>query len=422
MILSRLHSLFLLSLFVICPENAFSQLDSVLFSRDYTINPADEGELMLEVDNASFFKDNEWNGDVTTGYTLPGLWLQPKVVYTAIPELRLEAGIHTLLYSGSTKYPNTIYQDIAIWKGNQYQDGTHLMPYFRANIQLNKLHLILGNLYGGSNHRLPDPLFSSELNLTSDPEAGVQLLYDTKRMHTDVWCNWQSFIFKGDTHQESFIFGLSSQYSLLSAHYGKQTSNDPLVLTLSLLAHHRGGEIDSTATGINTLMNGSLGLTYSHNANLPWLRSWSLGTHLLGYIQQAGILWPIDKGWALYAQANATFAHGFSAKLGYQTTHNFISILSYPYYGCMSLKAQHKDATYKSPQLITARLDWSHPFRHDYAIGVRAEMFHFMPGGQLIHPDASAFPQQSSTSLSFGLFLKANLLFRLQRINKRLSP
>lgn len=416
MILSRLVRLLLLPLLLTAPLSAFAQLDSVLFSRDYSISPSDEGKLQLEVDNVDFFKDNEWNGDVTTGYTLPGLWFQPKAIYTAIPELRLEAGVHTLIYSGTIDYPNTIYQDIAEWKGNQYQAGTHLLPYFRANIQLKRLHFILGNIYGGSNHRLPDPLFSSELNLTSDPEAGVQVLYDAKRLHMDIWCNWQSFIFKGDTHQESFVFGLSSQYSLLSAHHGSQCSNDPLVLSLSILAHHRGGEIDSTATGINTVMNGSVGLTYSRHSDLSWLKSWSVGAHLLGYAQQAGKLWPVDRGWAFCAQATATLPFGISAKVGYQTTHNFISVLSYPYYGCLSLKAKHQNATYHSPQLVTARIDWTRPFRRNYAIGARAEMFHFLPRGPLSNPDGTSFAQQPSTSLSFGLFLKANLNFLLCRI------
>ena len=47
---------------------------------DYKINPERVGELSVELDNISFFKDNEYAGTVMKGYSLPGMWLEPKVV------------------------------------------------------------------------------------------------------------------------------------------------------------------------------------------------------------------------------------------------------------------------------------------------------------------------------------------------------
>lgn len=48
----------------------------------------------------------------------------------------------------------------------QYQRGTHILPYFRAQLALSHVNLILGDIYGGSNHGLIAPLYSPELNLT----------------------------------------------------------------------------------------------------------------------------------------------------------------------------------------------------------------------------------------------------------------
>lgn len=87
-----------------------------------------------------------------------------------------------------------------------------MLPYFRAQMALSDhVNIVLGNIYGASNHNLIEPLYNPELNLTCDPEAGLQLLYDSKAFDLDVWVNWQSFIFREDVHQEAFTVGISSR-------------------------------------------------------------------------------------------------------------------------------------------------------------------------------------------------------------------
>ena len=78
-------------------------------------------QLSVELDNLSFFKDNEYSGKVVKGYSLPGFWLQPKLVYYPLERMKVELGAHLLVYHGANKYPSMAYQDIAQWKGNQYQ-------------------------------------------------------------------------------------------------------------------------------------------------------------------------------------------------------------------------------------------------------------------------------------------------------------
>ena len=58
------------------------------------------------------------------------------------------------------------YLDIADWKGNQYQKGSHILPYFRAQVALSeRFNIVFGNLYGAANHRLIEPLYNPDLNL-----------------------------------------------------------------------------------------------------------------------------------------------------------------------------------------------------------------------------------------------------------------
>ena len=120
-------------------------MDSTLFTSRYAIDSTAVGELRLHIDNLSFFKDNEWDGEMAKGYTLPGLWIQPTVSYTPLRNVQLQAGLHALLYAGTIKYPSLMYQDLPSWKGDQYQKGTHLLPFFRAKAKLGAVHIVLGN-------------------------------------------------------------------------------------------------------------------------------------------------------------------------------------------------------------------------------------------------------------------------------------
>lgn len=384
-------SLFLLS---VLPLKA--QMDSTLFTSRYAIDSTAVGELRLHIDNLSFFKDNEWDGEMAKGYTLPGLWLQPTVSYTPHPNIQLQAGLHALLYAGTIKYPSLMYQDLPSWKGDQYQKGTHLLPFFRTKARLGAAHIILGDIYGGSNHLLPDPLYAQELNLTADPEMGAQVLIDLKRWHFDAWINWQSFIFRGDHHSEAFCFGLSSRVSLLSTHSSMTRKGYTLTLPVSLIAQHVGGEID-TVKAVTTHFNASVGIELERQMPSSWLRKWAVEAHLVGYDQNKGEKWQVTQGWGAYAAASAQLKCGVGLKAGYMYNHDFQTLLGYSYYGTMSATK-----AYRYPSVINLKADWTKAFTPQYAIGARVEAFAF-------------FADQNTFNLSFGVFFRATPSFRLKK-------
>ena len=191
-----------------------AQLDAKLYRSETTIDSMNQGKWLVEVDNITYFKDNEYDGKLQKGYSLPGFWLQPKMVYYPLPNVKLELGAHLLHYWGAFNYPYTAYQGIAEWDSPTYQKGFHALPWLRAQVDLGKWSLVFGDIYGKSNHRLVEPLYSSELNLTADPEAGLQVLFSSRHFDMDVWLDWQSFIFRNDVHQEAFLLGLSSRLKL----------------------------------------------------------------------------------------------------------------------------------------------------------------------------------------------------------------
>ena len=379
-------------LFLFISISAFAQMDSLLYERSYQLDSVRTGELSVELDNVSFFKDLEYDGALVTGYTLPGLWVQPKLTYQPLNNLSLELGAHALIFAGKLKYPNMGYQDIAKWKGGDYSEGTHILPFFRANLQMGKVHIVLGDIYGGQNHHLIEPLYSRELNLTADPEMGLQVLVDLKHWHLDAWVNWQSFIFKGDTHQESFIFGGNSELK-----FGRWT------IPVQAVVQHRGGEIqvDSAHHGVQTLINAAIGGRYEAPVHTSWLTKITGEAFFTYYLQQSGSMWQIGSGFGAYARALIDFKPGIRVDLGYFRCQNYIPVLGDGHYSCTKLG--NWSQTYRYPDIFSLGVEYSRSFAKYYAFGGRAELYYMN------------LKPRNPVDINFGVFIKCNPHFLIKK-------
>lgn len=391
---AMMKSVLTIMMFMMC-ISMNAQMDTLLFVRDYHIDSLSQGTLAVEIDNISFFKDNEYDAKQVVGYTLPGLWIQPKVTYQPLSNIKIEAGVHSLIFFGKRKYPNTAYQDIASWKGYDYMDGTHLLPYFRANFQMGKVNVVLGDIYGGSNHRLIDPLYSPELNLTSDPEMGLQMLVDLKRWHLDAWVDWQSFIFKNDMHQESFVFGGNSEVRL-----GKGWT-----LPVQAIVQHRGGElqVDEERGHVNTLINYSAGICYYKVFGQSWMDRLNADTHFTGYLLQKGQVLNVDNGWGAYAHCGLHFKPGLQFDASYFYNSTFVSLLGTGHYTCIGAKATLPVS--KGVNLYKASLEYARAFGKYYTFGARTQMYLY---------DRKKSDGNNTLDVNFGVFMKCNPQFILK--------
>ena len=299
----------------------------------YTHDTTQVRQLRIETDILTFFRDNEYSSKLTRGYSLPGLWLQPKLTYMPMRQIRIEAGAHALIFNGANRYPCYVYHDIGTWKGNQYQKGAHLLPWVRVQAQFKHLTVVLGDIYGGQNHRLVEPLWNPETNLSQDPETGFQLLWDRKHLHADTWMNWQSYIFEEDSHQEAFTVGTSWQIL-----YGDTASDLRFSTPVQLLFHHRGGEQDTTQMGVQTLCNASLGVQMEWQTRRKALTAVTAETNVLACYQQAGTLWSFDTGMALQASAGVNLWDKLHLKGGYfHAPHHFVSLYGSPFFCTISI-------------------------------------------------------------------------------------
>ena len=383
---------------------ASAQMWKGLATSDPVIDTTDVKALKVELDNLSFFRDNEYTSNRTNGYSLPGLWLQPKLIYVAHKMVRLELGLHALIFNGANKYPCYAYHDIATWKGSQYQSGAHLLPWFRAQFEFNNVDIILGDIYGGENHGLIEPLFNTETNLSQDPEMGLQILWRRPHLRADIWLNWQSYIFKESTHQEAFTVG--STWRVLLNNEEKRTH---WYLPVQLMIQHRGGEqdVESLNLGVQTICNLSAGVGVRHRFYRPCLTHIAGEVNAIGAYQQAGKLWPFKTGFALHAAGEVMLWDSWRLRLGHVAApKHFISLYGNPLFNTVS--KLDNELTYKGAQTTYLRTDYGRTVAKHYTFGGELEIFKSWLG-------KSADTKRSEFNFAFGVYIRVNPSFLIKR-------
>ena len=389
-------TLIIYTLTFVCHNMMAQNMWDDIATSEYHIDSTDIKALQVEVDNLSFFHDNEYTGNLSQGYSLPGLWVQAKLTYNPIKQIGLEAGLHALIFNGANKYPCYAYHDIGTWKGDQYQSGAHLLPWFRAKAQFKYLTIVLGNIYGGQNHKLIEPLFNPELNLSQDPETGFQLLWDRPHVHADLWLNWQSYIFKMDTHQEAFTVGMN-----WIVKYNKPENEINWTTPVQLVIQHRGGEQNIAQRGVQTICNASAGVNMKWNANRKALKQLSTEINLLAAYQQSGNLWPFKTGFAGHAGVNLNLWDYLGVKAGYVCTpKHFVSLYGNPLFNTVS---QIDQTSYKGNNTVYLGVSYHRVIAQHYVIGAQAQAFQtWLPGSQ-------------NLNFNFGLYLRVNPSFLIKK-------
>ena len=380
-----------------------------LFSSDCSIDVARKGELSVEVDNLSFFKDNEDNSSFQEGYTLPGFWLQLKAAYQPLSDLRIEAGFHSLWFWGTNRYPAYTYIDLPTWNGKENSHNVHVLPFLRANIAVSsKLNFVMGNIYGGSNHGLIEPLYNPELNLTSDPEAGMQLLFNSRFLNFDMWLDWQSFIYKNDTHHEAFLYGISARIKV-----NDENSRFHVYFPVQNLIQHHGGEID-TLSGVYTTLNSSIGAGVQYNIDQKFLKNIQLETDFAFNKNPKNTDIPFGSGKGYYGRL-AFRLKNFNLSSAYWKANNFISMYGNPFYGSLSFK--NEGMYFKNQSMLHLLAEYVYPMGKGFDLGINSEIFYsltgylYAPETQEKHP----FILENNRNFSFGVYLRMTPSFLLKK-------
>lgn len=210
----------------------------------------------LSVRSMNFFRNNEYFNQITgsdfrlsgelpanvdkslwiEGYTLPGFFFRPEVVYNPTEKISLRAGGHMLKYWGDGGF-------------------AEIRPVFSTSISLSEsTTLILGSLAGPASHKMSDPHFNSERLYKDYAEEGLQITTNTSRLFNDAWISWENFIYIGDEEREIFTFGESFRYTLKVSEYMD------IEIPLQLQFKHFGGQVSNYPERVTTFFNAAGGL------------------------------------------------------------------------------------------------------------------------------------------------------------------
>ncbi|WP_457078133.1 hypothetical protein [Hymenobacter sp. HD11105] len=216
---------------------ALAQLDNHAFLYSLPVEPEYEGQLRVAVQAFLFSKDNEYFNKIDEGRTYYGTQLAPRLVYFANANLRLEAGIF-------------LYKDYGTTRLRQVR------PMFTAKYQNGPHSLLFGNTEGQLHHGYIEPLFDFERVMTNHLEEGMQYKLQSRRVRLDAWVDWQRQQYRFSNFQEEVAGGLTSEVTAYQDSSGWRVG----VVPMQFLGTHRGGQIDTIGTPLQTLFNFAAGL------------------------------------------------------------------------------------------------------------------------------------------------------------------
>lgn len=418
--------LFLLSFLLCSNAIVFAQdYHNMIYCEDTTFYANRKKELRIDLQNLNFFRNNEYKGSLVKGYTLPGLWIRPTISYQPVSTIKIEAGAYMLKYWGQADYPNNHYGNLPYFEGEGEQKGFHALPFFRIRYApVGGVSLVLGDIYGQNNHGLIEPLYNREMVMTSDPDAGVQLLWTNRIIDFDIWINWENFIFQGDDHQEEFTFGVSTRFKAnrpLDYEKDSYKNNLHVYFPLQLLYKHKGGEINTSATsrGVKTCLNAAAGIGFDIRMPFRCFRRLNVEADAAYYSQQKGDLFPFENGYGIFGKIVADF-NDIRLTAGYWQCHDFVSLFGDPLFGAVS--AYEKGLTYSNPKTAYMRLEYSHRIAKGFTLGVHADVYNTFSSdmNKVSVSDevlTSSYIGRSANSLSFiaGIYLRTDFSFLVKK-------
>jgi hypothetical protein len=222
--------------------SANAQVDYPTFKSQTIINPADSQQLSFNLYNLNYINNTEWFGNIPLSGTLFGYQVIPEIQYQISPKLIIKGGLYLQKEFGRTGY-------------------TTIAPTFSVKYRAKHSSFILGTLEGNLNHGYIEPIYDYKLIINERLENGFQFKVDTKPYTHDLFINWRRAIHPGDNFKEEFDIGYVSKLNVINK--GKWN----LALPIQLLYSHKGGQVDSLHTPLQSLTNFATGASITYNVN-----------------------------------------------------------------------------------------------------------------------------------------------------------
>ena len=338
-------ALLLISLFHTMAQNNLA-IKHTHFHFDSTRNR----QLLFQLENLNFLRNNEYFGDLAEGYTLTGYAIQPALTYYATPYFRLTAGVHLQQYNGTKEYDE-------------------VLPVLSAQLNFNhRLSVLMGAIKGHVHHNMPEPLLDPEWQINRPVETGIQFLYNSHRFNADLWLDWNQFIKMNDTIPEKFIVGLNSNLTISNPE-SRWNWNIPFQMMVS----HRGGQISNYNQPMESLLNLGTGITTEKKLT-GRLKSLKLATQLFLYKDLTDKNErPYNNGYANYHTA-CVDTHWGELMAGLWYAQDFFSLKGNPLF--LSTSNYMKEFYKKDRQMITLKYNYNLPFKKQIKFNFGTEAYY----------------------------------------------
>ena len=383
---SKMKGWIVIFLTFILPIPAQGQLDQTAFQESIKIYPSDPGKLFLGIQNYNLFKNNEYFNNIEPGYTTFGSAVNASLKYYPTSTILIEAGIHMLTFYGTDKFDQ-------------------ITPIIRFQYQpFNSFNIIFGNIYGGLNHGLIEPLYRFERYMEVPPETGLQLLYTSTHFDSDLYVDWMNYIFRDNySEKEKFTLGWINKAKLMNPERNLQVE-----FPLQILSTHMGSQIDTSDISVETLMNLATGaiIKYRFNSIISEVGAifyYALYNDLSNEKTQS-----FDNGNAIYPLIYAK-SKWLNVYLGYWNANNFIAPLGEPIFS--SISHIDENLTFPKRELILFKFDFHHKITRGVFLGVRYEAYIDLLG-------TSIQENKTQYDFSYGVYINFNRDFFITDIKK----
>lgn len=352
-----------LLIFLLVPFIAHAQWVHEDLLRSTSLDTTYNNKFSFQAEVTGFFKNNEYAMPYVKGETFPGVRFIPKFGYQLDNKFRFEVGSSGLYYSGDQQS-----------FGKRLFNAVHIRMQYDISPNLN---FVLGNYYGGVNHRLIEPLYRWERHFVDSPESGIQIIYNDKKYFADLWVNWQRFIERGDPLQEVLTFGLSSSVKLT-----KPDSKFLVEIPLQLVINHKGGQIDTSDEKNLVIGNLATGIKTKYLLDHRFFNSVGLDVYLAGYYDNVPLkeVRPYDSGWGIYPVFTVE-ASGFKFMTGLWHGNKFYSVEGEPLFA--SFNHLYPGEKIAKRNLLTNKLSYTRKLYKMLSVGAQTEFYTDLDEGRV---------------------------------------
>jgi hypothetical protein len=259
-------------LFVLLIVKTNAQIDYPVFKSKTDISPADSQQLSFNLYNLNYLNNTEWFGNIPLSGTLFGYEIIPELEYQVSPKLTIKGGIYLQKEFGRKGY-------------------TTIAPTFSVKYRARHSSFIFGTLEGNANHGFIEPVYDYKLIINERLENGFQFQVDTRPYNHDLFINWRKAIHPGDNFKEEFDIGYVAKLNVIN------NSRFNLAIPVQLLYSHKGGQVDSLHTPLQSLTNFATGISLSFNIDKKLLKKVVFDNYYVNYKDISGEkLQPFNEG------------------------------------------------------------------------------------------------------------------------------